>query len=311
MFSVSPFRSAWWNFSNERMMRHITLMGGTHRDTPVNSTHRVYVKKYRRGAFPNRTRSHWTVTQNGIAAQRPKRVPWPYDISSMIFNGPRTGADKMGYVVGTSMFKTAVVATDHLVYYPKFNQRVAKTSRFFAHDEDMATVEGDLVHIKQCRRISKYKQYYVFSILEPNVEGRERLKLGLPAVPPPLFGYPTSRRVVKMNLASQEGTKKKAAAALQEQLQDFYRFAGRVSDTSVSRLEDNGDTFDDVAKMIAPNAPQTELNAETQGRLEGEEAVGETFNNVEHDTRKNKGEESWMGRSPADKYDYAKFTKSA
>lgn len=218
MFRQSLMRMPWWNYTTEKRQKWTMMYGGNKERFNHNSLHRIYIRRFRRNAFPNRTRKHWGVAMTGISRQRPRRLPWPYDITSMIFNQAQQGSDKIGYVVGTRMLKTAVVASNHLVYYPKFNQRVARSSRFFAHDEDMACVEGDLVHIKNCRKISKYKHYYIFSILEPNIEGRERLKLGLPAVSPPLFGYPTSRRVVKLNLTSSTNTKEKLAAAIQEQV---------------------------------------------------------------------------------------------
>ena len=278
------------------------MYGGNKIEKSRNALHRIYVKKYRRNNFPNRTRKHWSVSMNGVLRQRPRRLPWPYDISSMIFNQPRQGADKIGYVVGTAMLKTAVVASNYLVYYPKYNQRVARSGRYFAHDEDMACVEGDLVHIKLCRKISKYKHYYVFSILEPNVEGRERLKLGLCAVPPPLFGYPTSRRVVKLNLASAEHTKEKLASAIQEQVQDFYRYAGPTGDGTKSRRQDET-TFDEANKMIAPNMPLTEQQRSPPS-IEG------TFEKLEKDSRPKKGEDFWMGQKPQENYDYKKFSKA-
>lgn len=289
------------------------MYGGARVKNTHNANHRIFVKKFKRNAFPNRTRHHWAVSMTGVVGQRPHRMPWPYDLTSMIFNQPRQGSDKIGYVVGTGMLKTAVVASNHMVYYPKFNQRVARTSRFFAHDEDLACVEGDLVHIKQSRKISKYKHYYVFSILEPNIEGRERLKLGLKAVPPPLFGYPVSRRIVKLNLTNKEGTEEKLSAAIQEHVQDAYRFAGPTSDQPRANML-NADSFDEVNKMIAPNAPVTPSigggeDASGAAVLEGS-SVGKQFGDIEEDHRHKKGEDYWMNLEPKDKYDFKSFKKS-
>ena len=261
MLRGTPARLPWWNYMSERKVRNVAMQGGTSNPVSKNAFHRAYVRKHRKGHFPNRTRSHWNINMNQLGQQRPRRLPWPYDITSMIFNQPQEGADKIGYVVDTKFLKTAVVAANYLVYYPRYNQKVARTGRYPAHDEDMATVEGDLVHIKRCRRISKQKCYYVFSILDPNVEGRERLKLGLPAVPPPLFGYPTTRRIVKLNLTGKEHTKEKLAASIQEHVQDFYRFAGDSSQGQgrlASQDEGEGTTFDDANKLVAENAPATD-----------------------------------------------------
>ena len=206
------------------------------------------------------------------------------------------------------MLKTAVVAANYMVFYPKFNQRVTRTSRYFAHDEDMACVEGDLVHIKGCRKLSKYKHYYVFSILEPNIEGRERLKLGLRTVPPPLFGYPVTRRIVKLNLTDAEHSKEKLASAIQEHVQDAYRYAGPTTYTPKSRGSEDT-TFDDVHKMIAPNAAPTQSLDGSRG-ADGVVAGREEFTELEHDSRQKKGEEYWMNLQPSEKYDFKNLNKS-
>lgn len=299
-----PTFAAWWNYSTEKRQHFVMMYGGSPSINTRNALNRAYVRRFKRGAFPNRTRLHWNIVQNGVTRQRPHRMFWPYDITSMIFNQPRPGADKIGYVVGTSMMKTAVVAANHLVYFPKYNQRVARTTRFFAHDEDMSCVEGDLVHIKQCRKISKYKHYYIFSILEPNIEARERLKLGLRAVPPPLFGHPVSRRIVKFNLSSTANTKQKLASAIQEQVQNFYRFSHSSSGIAKGRTEDQG-TFDDANRMVSPNAPATAADSTSSKQLPSSFG-GE----VEHDTRTKKGEEYWMNQEPKEKYDFSSFQKS-
>lgn len=309
--AFAPTRLAlpWWNYQTEHKMTHATLVGGHVDRKSKNAIHRVYFKKFRKNAFPNRQRQHWNVVMHGLAQQRPKRLPWDYDITALVFNRPQPGSDKLGYVVGTKMLKTVVVATQHLVYMPKFNQKVARSRRHFAHDEDMACVDGDLVHIRRCRNISRYKYYYVSSILEPNIEGRERLKLGLPAVSPPLFGYPTSRRIVKLNLTSPEHQTKKLSASLQEQVQEFYRFAGRTTDNSAARLQDDTSTFDEAARMIAPNAPATDLTSDTVGVLEGAEAVGADFTEPVVDPRGKTGDE-WMQQEPKGHYDFKNMKRA-
>ena len=229
------------------------LRGGHLTPISKNAYHRTYIRKFKKGQFPNRTRSHWNVTMKGLQQQRPRRLPWPYDLSSMIFNQPTQGSDKIGYVVDTKHFKTAIVASNYLVYYPRYNQKVARTGRYQAHDEDLATVEGDLVHIKMCRKISRHKHYYVFSILDPNIEGRERLKLGLPAVPPPMFGYPTTRRIVKLNLTSQQGTKEKLAASIQENVQDFYRYAASSTEKAFRNALEEAERNNSSSNNNDPN----------------------------------------------------------
>mgnify|MGYP001562311821 CR=1 FL=1 len=302
-------RQTWWNFATERKVKRVVMYGGHRSDVPTNALHRIYLKRFRRGAFPNRTRQHLNVCQTGITQQRPRRMAWPYDMSSLLFNMPRHGSDRVGYVVGTKMLKTAVVAANYLVYYPKFNQRVARTTRVFAHDEDMACVDGDLVHIKLCRKISRYKHYYIFSILEPNIEGRERLKRGLPAASPPLLGYPSQRRIVKLNLNKAEHSKHKLASALQEQVQDFYRFAG-TTQSAMSNRPDDASSLADANRMVAANAPPTAGEIEG-GTEEGQPLLpGQDFAEPAKDNREKKGEDFWMANEPKSRYDYKNFTKA-
>ena len=263
------------------------------------AVHKIYVKKYRRGHFPNRGRTHLNVAQTGCMKQRPHRCGWPYDMTSLIFN-TKNGKDKIGYVVSTKMLKTAVVAANYMVYYPKYNQKVSRTGRYFAHDEDLCCVEGDLVHIKLCRKMSKYKHYYVFSILEPNIEGRERLKLGLPVKPDPLFGYPSLKRVMKLNLTSKSQSKEMLAAAMQEQVSQFYKFGGKVEESIPFRQQGESTTFDEIHKNLASLAdvPTTQLGDASQpivgSRLEElpQEESGD-YTGHDEDMRKRRGNIYW------------------
>jgi small subunit ribosomal protein S17 len=324
MLSFTATNAMWWNFASERKVRQSVMMGG-HRAVIRNaSTHKFYFKKFRKNAFPNRTRLHWNVSMTGVTRQRPRRMTWPYDLTSMIFNRPNEGSDKIGYCVSTGMAKTAVIATNHLVYYPKYNQRVSRVSRFFAHDEDMAVVEGDLVHIKMCRKISRYKNYFIFSILEPNIEARERLKIGLRAVPPPLFGYPVARRIVKLNLTKPENVKQKTAAVVQEHVQEFYRYTGSIGTTRILRHSDvNTVSVDEVNALVAPNAPpslgdgfdgsaseQGEELLLTGGQQQQEGKSSRSQLASPDDSSNNAPEALWMKRTPADQYDYKNFVKS-
>lgn len=216
-------------------------------------------------------------------------------MTSIIFNQSQLGADKIGYVVDARSLKMAIVACKHLVYFPKYNMKVSRVARYFTHDEDCACVEGDLVHIRLARKISKYKHYYVFSILDPNIEGRERRKHGLPAVSPPLFGYPHCRRVVKLNMTNPENTKEKLAAVLQEQVQEFFRYGGRVSDTATERAKADGSTFEEVSTMIAPNQPPSGSLGEDP--LPTLDASGHEYNSEFRDDRNKKGEHFWANKT--------------
>eukprot|EP01063_Lacrimia_lanifica_P002626 TRINITY_DN1139_c0_g2_i1.p1 TRINITY_DN1139_c0_g2~~TRINITY_DN1139_c0_g2_i1.p1 ORF type:complete len:281 (+),score=96.66 TRINITY_DN1139_c0_g2_i1:88-843(+) len=106
----------------------------------------------------------------------------PLDHNYVLFNRPERHTEKIGVVTET-MNRTAVVAVRYFVRYKNFAKVVSRIQRCWAHDEDNACVAGDVVQIKRSVRRGKFKTYLVQSILEPNIEGRERLKKDLPVMP--------------------------------------------------------------------------------------------------------------------------------
>eukprot|EP00756_Hemistasia_phaeocysticola_P057078 Hpha_TRINITY_DN33710_c0_g1::TRINITY_DN33710_c0_g1_i1::g.25188::m.25188 len=130
-----------------------------------------------------------------VAPYREKGMPLVYprwyedneekiDHNYILFNRPQKHQEKVGLVV-ESMKRTVVVAVRYFVRYRNFARVVARTSRCWAHDEDNACVVGDVVHIRKAVRRGKFKSFNIVSILEPNIDGRERAKMGLAVMDEP------------------------------------------------------------------------------------------------------------------------------
>ena len=71
------------------------------------------------------------------------------------------------------------VACDSPVYWPRFKKTYLKTNRIKAHDETMALVEGDIVHIQSVPRMQYNRAFVVDYIVKPNIEARMRMITGM------------------------------------------------------------------------------------------------------------------------------------
>jgi small subunit ribosomal protein S17 len=80
------------------------------------------------------------------------------------------GQSLVGVVVESPMDKTAVVAVQNTVIHPLYRRRYKKTSKFYAHDPNNETREGDHVLIVSSRPISKTKRWRVSEILQRTEE---------------------------------------------------------------------------------------------------------------------------------------------
>lgn len=83
-------------------------------------------------------------------------------------NQQTTGArkERVGTVVGTKMDKTAIVAVERRVSDPMYGKQVARTKKYYAHDEENAAREGDVVRISETRPLSKLKRWRIVEIVE-------------------------------------------------------------------------------------------------------------------------------------------------
>ncbi|MBI5209206.1 MAG: 30S ribosomal protein S17 [Elusimicrobia bacterium] len=71
-----------------------------------------------------------------------------------------------GVVVAARMNKTRVVKVSRLFRHP-FYEKVMRTSKkFYAHDEENKSREGDLVEIMSTRPLSKTKRWRIVRVVE-------------------------------------------------------------------------------------------------------------------------------------------------
>ncbi len=73
---------------------------------------------------------------------------------------------KQGVVVSDKMHKTITVKITRLVKVPKYGNRVRRSTKLFAHDEEEEAHYGDRVRIVPCRRIAKRKAFKLAEILK-------------------------------------------------------------------------------------------------------------------------------------------------
>ncbi|KXJ18439.1 30S ribosomal protein S17 [Exaiptasia diaphana] len=75
-------------------------------------------------------------------------------------------AQFLGTVIGTKMDKTAKVLVTRMVLHPTIKKYWNKRKVYFAHDENNECTRGDLVRIKECRPLSKMKNFNVEEIVQ-------------------------------------------------------------------------------------------------------------------------------------------------
>jgi len=70
-----------------------------------------------------------------------------------------------GRVVSNKMTKTVTVLIERKVKHPLYGKYITRSTKYHAHTEE-ALNEGDLVEIKECRPMSKTKNWLVVRRLE-------------------------------------------------------------------------------------------------------------------------------------------------
>ena len=71
-----------------------------------------------------------------------------------------------GKVVSTKMDKTIAVSIERLVKHPMYGKYIRRTTKLLAHDETNDAKEGDIVHIKPCRPMSRHKSWVLVRVVE-------------------------------------------------------------------------------------------------------------------------------------------------
>src|SRR6516165_6196149 len=72
----------------------------------------------------------------------------------------------IGDVVSTKMAKTIVVEVRRQKAHPFYKRVVARSKKFYAHDEDGKAHVGDVVKIEESRPLSKLKRWQLKEIVQ-------------------------------------------------------------------------------------------------------------------------------------------------
>jgi small subunit ribosomal protein S17 len=80
----------------------------------------------------------------------------------------KTGQRKVlvGQVVSTNMAKTIVVEVRSQKAHPLYRRVVARTKKFYAHDEEQTAHVGDFVRIEETRPLSRLKRWKLQEIVK-------------------------------------------------------------------------------------------------------------------------------------------------
>jgi small subunit ribosomal protein S17 len=73
---------------------------------------------------------------------------------------------RVGKVVSSKMDKTVVVAVERRVAHHLYDKQMTRTKKYYAHDQQNAAREGDLVRIRETRPLSKRKRWRLVEIVE-------------------------------------------------------------------------------------------------------------------------------------------------
>jgi len=82
-----------------------------------------------------------------------------------------------GTVISNKMQKTAVVKVEQTYKHAKYSKIMRQYNKFKVHDEKSQAQVDDLVHIQECRPISKDKYFRLVKIVKksqiPHIEIKE------------------------------------------------------------------------------------------------------------------------------------------
>ena len=70
-----------------------------------------------------------------------------------------------GRVVSNKMDKTITVAVERKVKHPIYGKFIKRTTKLHAHDENNQCQMGDIVTLKECRPLSKSKNWMLVDVV--------------------------------------------------------------------------------------------------------------------------------------------------
>ena len=66
-----------------------------------------------------------------------------------------------GVMVGDKADKTVIVQVDRRIQHPLYKKFIRRSKKYMAHDETNARKVGDQVQIRECRPLSKNKNWEI------------------------------------------------------------------------------------------------------------------------------------------------------
>lgn len=72
--------------------------------------------------------------------------------------------EKLGIVSSNKMDKTIIVTENKKIKHYRYNKPIKKTKKYFVHDENQLSNNGDYVRIIETRPLSKKKRWKLVSI---------------------------------------------------------------------------------------------------------------------------------------------------
>ncbi len=73
---------------------------------------------------------------------------------------------RVGVVVSDKPDKTVIVKVERRITHPMYGKSIARSQKYYAHDEDNQYKVGDTVRITETRPLSKLKRWRVVGLVE-------------------------------------------------------------------------------------------------------------------------------------------------
>ena len=106
-----------------------------------------------------------TSKQSSLKQSKPvQNSPVPKSTESAEKTGHKN--EKVGEVVSTKMAKTIVVEVSMRKSHALYRRVIAKSKKFYAHDENNSARVGDFVEIEETRPISKLKRWRLKNVIQ-------------------------------------------------------------------------------------------------------------------------------------------------
>jgi small subunit ribosomal protein S17 len=77
----------------------------------------------------------------------------------------QTSRTVQGRVVSNKMEKSITVAVERKVKHPIYGKFIKRTTKLHAHDETNQCNEGDVVTLRECRPLSKSKNWMLVDVI--------------------------------------------------------------------------------------------------------------------------------------------------